>query len=185
MICPKCGKENPEDTLYCSGCGTSLTAPPSENGGIDDSRVANFVGNNQPYYVTKWKMMQKSGSKVSWNWSSFLMNTYWLMYRKLYAVAAIKFVVDLILAELGTLGGVISLALWVCMGLFGNYLYFQHMEKCFREADALNEGERAIYLSKKGGTTIVPVVVMLILYVVLILIIGAAVAALLGAAYYY
>lgn len=184
MICPKCGKENTEGTMYCSECGTSLTAPVN-NGEINESLVANFVGNNQPYYVTKWKMMKKSGSKVSWNWSSFLLNTYWLMYRKLYVVAVIKFVVDLILGQLGTFGTVASLALWVCMGLFGNYLYFQNMEKCLREAEALNEGERAIYLSKKGGTTIVPVVIMLVLYVALILIISVGVAALLGAGYYY
>lgn len=184
MICPKCGGENPENTLYCSDCGASLSAS-GEGGGIDESRVANFVGNNQPYYVTKWKMMKGSGSKVSWNWSSFLMNTYWLMYRKLYVVAVIKFVVDIVLSMLGTLGMVASLALWVCMGLFGNYLYFQNMEKCFREADMLNEGERAVYLSKKGGTTIVPVVILLVLYVVTILLIGIGVAALLGASYYY
>ena len=185
MICPKCGKENPENTRNCSECGTALTVPPSEWGGIEEGRVAAFVGNNQPYYVTKWKMMKGTGSKVSWNWCGFLLSTYWLMYRKLYVVAAIKFVADIILSMLGTLGTVVSLALWVCMGLFGNYLYFQHMEKCLREADLLNEGERAVYLPKKGGTTIVPVVILLVLYVGLILLIGIGVAALLGANYYY
>lgn len=184
MICPKCGKENVEGTLYCAQCGTSLTAS-SQGDGINESLVAGFVGNNQSYYVAKWKMMKRTGSKVSWNWSSFLMNTYWLMYRKLYVVAVIKFVIDIILSMLGTLGTVVSLGLWVCMGLFGNYLYFQNMEKCLQEAELLNEGKRAVYLSKKGGTTIVPVVIMLVLYVVWILIIAAAVAALLGTSYYY
>lgn len=182
MVCPNCGREDPENTRYCSERGTTLTAATGE---VDESRVASFVGNNQPYYVTKWKMMKGSGSKVSWNWSSFLLNTYWLMYRKLYVVAVIKFVVDIILTMLGTVGAIASLALWVCMGLFGNYIYFQHMEKCLREADMLNEGERAVYLSKKGGTTIVPVIILLVLYIAMILLIAVGVVAMLGAVNYY
>ena len=65
---------------------------------------------------------------MSWNWCGFLLSTYWLMYRKLYVVAAIKFVADIILSVLGTLGMVGSLVLWVCMGLFGNISLSTHGE---------------------------------------------------------
>ena len=146
---------------------------------IDEESVAAFVGGkNRSYYVMKWKAMQETGNKVSWNWSSFLFSTYWMLYRKMYVPAIIKLVIDGILTYIGTLGSVISLGLWVMCGLFGNYLYFQQMEKTIAEANTLGEIRRSIYLSKKGGTTFVPVVIIGLLYVVFFVFIIMGVAAL-------
>lgn len=146
------------------------------NGEIDERSVATFVGKNQSYYLLKWKTMRATRSKVSWNWSSFLLNTYWMLYRKMYVPAMIKLVIDWALNYMGILGNVVSLGLWVVCGLFGNYLYFQHMEKTIVEANILGGTEKAQYMAKNGGTTLVPVIIIGIIYIALYMLVFIGIA---------
>ena len=164
-----------ETTASSTDAGQAQEAG-GRNGEIDERSVATFVGKNQSYYLLKWKTMRATRSKVSWNWSSFLLSTYWMLYRKMYVPAMIKLVIDWALNYMGILGNIVSLGLWIVCGLFGNYLYFQHMEKAIVEANMLSGFARTNHLEKKGGTTIVPVVIIGVFYVALyvFLIIGIA-----------
>lgn len=145
---------------------------------VDEQSVAAFVGKNQSYYVMKWKMMRATSNKVSWNWSSFLFNTYWMLYRKMYIPAMIKLLIDWTLNYMGTVGSVISLGLWIVCGLFGNYLYFQNMEQRIVEADVLGYTEKTYYLHQKGGTTLAPVAIVGVLYLALYVVMFVGLAAL-------
>ncbi len=39
---------------------------------FNEDIIKAFVQKNSDYYLTKWKIMANSGSKISWNWASFL-----------------------------------------------------------------------------------------------------------------
>lgn len=41
-----------------------------------------FTGSNSAYYLPKFYKMSRGGSKCVWNWASFFLTPYWLLYRK-------------------------------------------------------------------------------------------------------
>lgn len=50
--------------------------------GVAAEDVVTFTGANSPYYLPRFYRITHGGSKVSWNWASFFLTPYWLLYRK-------------------------------------------------------------------------------------------------------
>lgn len=122
-ICPKCQKNNAEYAEFCSRCGTPLatgdwysaptqTPPPAWNyyapqytygntysnesiDGIEAEDLAAIVGNNQQYYMPRFRRMA-DGKSDGWNWAAFLFPQYWLFYRKQYLLGSIYLFVALL-----------------------------------------------------------------------------------------
>jgi hypothetical protein len=101
MFCVKCGRDLPEGAAYCPNCG--VPAKPEEPGGtaagsgIDE--IGLFVGKNAGYYKTIFRKFNIHGVETfapTWNWSAFLCNFFWMLYRKLYLWALLWFVLTLI-----------------------------------------------------------------------------------------
>lgn len=44
--------------------------------------IADIVGPNAAYYLPRFMKMANGGSKISWNWAAFLLDSTWLLYRK-------------------------------------------------------------------------------------------------------
>ncbi len=44
--------------------------------------LVTFTGSNSAYYLPKFYKMSRGGSKCMWNWASFFLTPYWLLYRK-------------------------------------------------------------------------------------------------------
>lgn len=44
--------------------------------------LVTFTGSNSAYYLPKFYKMSRGGSKCVWNWASFFLTPYWLLYRK-------------------------------------------------------------------------------------------------------
>ena len=73
---------------------------------IDDvpaKEVAVYVKQNTPYFLPKFKAFlgkEENGRKrvFSWNWAAFLLDTYYLFYRKMYGLGAIVMVLSLLLS---------------------------------------------------------------------------------------
>ena len=113
---------------------------PSFGGGDREERMRAFVGPNADYYLRKWGDMDRGGSKASWNWAAFLLNVYWLAYRKMWLQTAIFFVVLVALVALIVMSGVpilfsqvLLLGLAVGLGIGGNALYRMHVEKALAD----------------------------------------------------
>ena len=49
-------------------------------------------------YVDKFRKMETSGKKISWNWGAFFFTPYWFFYRKLYWLGGIFLGLTLVLA---------------------------------------------------------------------------------------
>ena len=81
LICAKCGSNNSEGSLFCSNCGATLTKEEvvnevpvreeaytkneySSSTSYTDSELSLFLEKNQPYYMEKFKTMEKTASSV-------------------------------------------------------------------------------------------------------------------------
>ena len=186
LICAKCGSSNREGSLFCSSCGRKLIkeqvvnkvpvreAAYTKNTYTDytDSELSLFLEKNQPYYIEEFKVMEKTADKKSWNWCAFLFTSYWMFYRKMYVEGIIYIVGNTILSLIPFIGWILSLAAWVCVGLFGNAFYYEHIKKKFVEISCSDNSMREMLIQKKGGTNIILPIVLLIISIVIGLICG-------------
>lgn len=214
-VCPNCGSHNEPGAVKCSHCGVPLNAAPRtepQNAPIyargtmdapDITRVelkptdcidgiqaqdwAAFTGHSALYYLMQFFRMEKTGRKITFCFSAFLLGPVYFFYRKMWkqgiAMALVQLVLYTPLALLvlqqynpAVLGGMLTGAAWlepavfVCdilwcavkvfMGLSA-VAWYQKTAKC-RIADICarypDEQERARELSQQGGTSILLVV---------------------------
>ena len=113
-LCSNCGADNQPDFSFCRKCGLPL-APQSANAagayaaepgsgyqqpdytvdGIPVGEVYAYVGNNADKIAGKFIGMERTGSKVSWNWPVFLTMLFggpivgacWFLYRRMNKIA--------------------------------------------------------------------------------------------------
>ena len=182
LICSKCGTDNSEGSLFCSNCGNTLTKEKvvnevpvreaaytkntynehSSSTSYTDSELSLFLEKNQPYYMEKFKTMEKTADKKSWNWSAFLCHFYWMFYRKMYIEGIVFIVGNFILGLIPFIGWILNIAAWVCCGIFGNYFYYEHTKKKFVEISCSDNSMREMLIQKKGGTNIVILILLLV-----------------------
>lgn len=136
-----------------------------------DELEKRFFGKKADYYLRKLDKMTASGSNVSWNWPAFLFSYYWPFYRKLYALGGIYLGFSVLVSIVGCfvystafsiVTILISLAISFFTGMFGNYLYLNHADKCLAEARQLPPQEQDAYIAKKGGTSIALAILALV-----------------------
>lgn len=142
--------------------------------------VAQIVGQNSAYYLPRFFQMTRSGKKASWNWAAFLFPYNWLLYRKNILWGVLCFVFATVLEVFSSfaawrvqnvathplstetlqlyacivlIAATATLALSLCLGFFGNYLYLQQV---LRKARKLQEDPELQYnqnFSATGGTS--------------------------------
>ena len=150
-------------------------SPDEEIDGIPAKDLAIFVGENSQYYLPKFKDMKTKG-KVIMNWSGFLLDFLFLIYRKMYIAAALVFLIPriLILGVAFAVTGfnpdsitmqsaaVIEMAIYgitlmalLFVGLTANRLYMNHCFKKIREIKIKTPDKDAYYaaLTKSGSVS--------------------------------
>lgn len=150
-----------------------MSSTESFNKNIDtdftDSDFINFVGlRNTEYYFKKWKNHKDKNLFVSWNWASFFLGLYWLLYRKLYAWFVGITIIDTICITLispynPVLAGLIPLIIAILLGIFGNCIYIKHSKKKIKSLKRFFDkyGDTKEALIANGGTTLVAPLVLL------------------------
>lgn len=58
--------------------------------------IAAVVGPNTAYYLPKFNKMSKEKSAIQWNWASFILTPYWLLFRKNYLIGGLLFLFEII-----------------------------------------------------------------------------------------
>lgn len=119
---------------------------------VSYQELADVVEHNTEYYIPKFQELRSQEKKTSWNWAAFLIAPYWMIYRKMYGYGAIALAIGFLL----TVGGngfltMVALAGYVAAGIFGDYIYMNHLEKRIQQANTLGQYERAEYLEKQSG----------------------------------
>ena len=203
--CPRCGEKNPPENTNCSVCQTPLTKesprvqvtfngqqvpffmpfavePEEEFSGVKAKEISEFVGQNQRYFMPRFKFL--SARSFSWNWGAFFFRSLYFMYRKMWLVGIIVFLLELIL-EAGAISALffafegilsekpytlISDALSVCAialqfasAAFANKLYCNHVIRKIKKLkeNSKDENEYKTKLAKKGSTSVLGVFLLI------------------------
>lgn len=134
-----------------------------------DPNVVRMIGQKEEYYVSKFLEMKKEDKKTSWNWPAFLITPYWLIYRKMYAYGGAVLAANLLLSLIGgALCSLLSLAIDVVAGIYGNYIYMDYLEKQSQQAKTMTEAERAPFINGKSGVNTAAAVISAIAYGILV-----------------
>lgn len=190
ILCSKCGTSNESGSAFCTKCGNSLAKTEvvdhiSNNESYTQDELSLFLEKNQSYYLEKFNLIEKTGDKKAWNWCSFLIGGYWMLYRKMYVQAIIYIIANLILGCIPFIGWALSLALCVGLGIFGNSLYLDHIKKTFTEIGCADSNMRSTLINKKGGTNLILPILLAAIPVIIGIIASIFIGVMGSMSYYY
>ena len=129
-----------------------------------------FVGPKAKYYLSAWRATVNE-KRTTFNWAAFFGTAAWLLYRKMYRLAAlclgVIFCVSIVedIASASVPAAVWGLTTGIIVGYYGNRWYFHHALRAVGQLRS--SGLRA--LAKRGGTSPVAVLVLFILVLVALL----------------
>lgn len=104
---------------------------------INDPALPAFLGPNAAYYQDRWRKgfakkqtMARMSMMASWNWAAFFLSIPWMLWRRMYAMAAVLFIAVLVVQVMeivsgNSYSGLIA-AFAFLTGLYANGWYFQH-----------------------------------------------------------
>lgn len=138
-----------------------------------DADIQALVGTKSEYYLPKFQEMKAQNKKTSWNWPAFLITPYWMIYRKMYAYGAAVLVASFVLSLLGaTVGFLLSLCGYIALGLLGNNIYMNFLEKKAAQAKTMNEPYKAQFLAQSGGVNFTAAVLTVVGYALLLIVLS-------------
>lgn len=125
--------------------------------GVRVNEYQAFVQKNHDYYV---RYFQRRGGKLSWNWSAFLLGPLWLIYRKMFALAAFWSLMPLAIALLAGATGLFPLFVAsplvsaILLALVANRLYYLKATQyiAMQKISPLDVETQKIKIIRAGGT---------------------------------
>jgi len=114
---------------------------------ITADEVRAFVGTNAYYYIqnfSKFSMLGREKFCVTWNWSCFGFTFIWMLYRKMYLLAVVTFIVFCIPG--------LNILLHIGAGMIGNYLYYRQVKTKIVEIRSTQSPQNVVpVLQEVGG----------------------------------
>lgn len=104
---------------------------------ITDPDLPAFIGPNADYYQARWRRgfakkqsLHRMTMMVSWNWAAFFFSIPWMLWRRMYDLAAVLFISVLVVQGMeistGRSYNGLLIAFALMTGVYGNGWYFQH-----------------------------------------------------------
>ena len=150
MICPYCKETILDGAIKCKHCGSMLNLDSTNNiniNSITTDEIRAFVGANSNYYIQNFSKFTFTGRETfcaTWNWSCFCFTFLWMLYRKMYFLSIITFIVF-------CLPG-INIILHIVAGVVGNYIYYKHVKEKILEIRATQSSQNYVpVLQEIGG----------------------------------
>ncbi|MDQ7313326.1 MULTISPECIES: DUF2628 domain-containing protein [Stenotrophomonas] len=182
VVAPSVG--DPSDPYRAPAAASDTAAAAGLEGEM--ALYASVVGGNFPIYRQRWRLDQGiATASGTWHWPAFLLGPIWMMYRRMYRLAAMWVGLLLLISVVETLldvpegvSLVITIALSVTTGTFGNTWYLAHCQRLIAQARAVSGGDDARLrseLTARGGTSVVATLAAIVISVVLSTV-GAALA---------
>ncbi|MCC3868754.1 DUF2628 domain-containing protein [Terrisporobacter mayombei] len=204
IYCSKCGKKSSKDTKFCTNCGNKLITiedsikNTTENikdaiknnetyksfadtsydencrSDFDNRDMVNFIQKKEEYYIPKFKEIQELYKSTSWNWAAFFFNSWWFLYRKMYAIGFGLIIADVVIGLLiPSLSLIASIAIAVISGLYGNIAYLKYIQKQLISFTNMDDDIKQRLILDKGGVNIVIPIILSIITIGFLLLIGA------------
>jgi len=150
MICPFCKEIILDGAIKCRHCGSMLTTDQTFGMNSDSmtvDEVTAFIGGNSYYYVQQFSKFTVTGTekfRPTWNWSCFGFTFLWMLYRKMYVLAVLTFIIFCVPG--------INILLHIVAGVVGNYLYYGHVKGKIYEIRATQSSlNKKLMLQEMGG----------------------------------
>jgi len=167
-------------------------APDEEIDGVPAKDLAIFVGKNSHYFLPRFKQISQTKAKIV-NWSAFLFEGGYFLYRKMYGLGILFLLLDVLLSlpqsmlllqgDLSTVGftaaassasstlttmnllcNMLSWAMRFVCGFFANSFYFSHCKrKISEERAAAQDNDQYYALLSKKGSVAVKLVTGLLI----------------------
>lgn len=193
IYCTKCGSKNDNANSFCLNCGNEIVKEKIEytntnsinnnkvcdlskklvnalSDDLDKKDVDTFISKNINYYNEKFNQIEKTGNKITWNWPAFFFTNAWLLYRKMYVQFAILLLASLILGCIPVLGGIIKIGIPIACGMYGNWIYLNHVNKNLNEINIMGYERKEMLMAKRGGTNIIiPLIFSAIVFIGIII----------------
>lgn len=135
---------------------------PSQPSAASDALFVSFVGPNSPIYQDTLQKMRAKDPELrklppTWCWPAFLITVPWLLYRKLYVLAAVVALGPIALEIIfPKLSGMNMSAIFVIFGVLGKPFYvqfaFKRIEKLRKRAR--NQEDLQALVEKAGGVSV-------------------------------
>lgn len=157
-----------------SSIGTSHNIYDHSNISIEE--FAAFIGsNNTNYYLEYIHKMKNNNKFISWNWPCFFLGPYWLLYRKLYAVASVLIALTLAFLIFNSeVPVVLALIIRIILSMFANSIYLNTCERKIKIVKTtmknLSTTQYINRLHRKGGVTLAAPLVWLGIYIIFLII---------------
>ncbi|SHI58415.1 Protein of unknown function [Clostridium cavendishii DSM 21758] len=129
-----------------------------------------FVGDKEAnYFYWNFKSIN-NGNKITWNWGAFLFGPIWLINRKIYLPSILIFLLEITFDI--CVFTYTSLLIRIVFGLYGNYIYYQHVNKKMAEVKNMDvhASKEHNKLSQVGGTNKIMATLFLIIFIMVIFI---------------
>lgn len=204
VYCSKCGKKNSTYDKFCTNCGNKLTSiedtvinaakevKESVTGSktyqefnnttyeegykadFNNKDMVNFIQKNVEYYIPTFKDIEELHKSTSWNWAAFFFNSWWFLYRKMYAygfgIIAGSFILTSIMPMLSF---ILNIVIAVLCGLYGNIVYLNQTRKQLQSVATMDADLKQRILLSRGGVNIVIPIILAILTLGAILLVAA------------
>ena len=96
-----------------------------------------------------------------------------MLYRKMYAYGAAVLGISFVLSLLGTtIGSLLSLCGYIALGIFGNYIYMNFLEKKATQVKAMNEPYKTQFVMQNSGVNSTAAILTAVGYVLLVIILS-------------
>lgn len=154
----------------------SINNTNSTSDNISKEEFAAFISShNTNYYLDYTDKIKTNNKFLSWNWACFFLGPYWLLYRKLYAFAAILLVVNISSSLL--IPGAFSFIIRIVLSMFANAIYLNHaIREISTVKTIIGDSSTTQYINtlhKKGGVNLVAPLILISVYILVIVIIFA------------
>ena len=165
--------------------GPIFSDPPATGvSSLSEAEIRAFVGRNAGYYLRKWPVgADDRGPARGFNWAAFLLNAFWISYRKMYRLALIFYsvigvttVLAIVLEPAGRVGELAHLPGTASSAsssrsfaaFFGNAWYLAHASAKTGRRLASRGHRTTRGLARRGGTNLLAAIGLYVLLIAVI-----------------
>ena len=127
---------------------------------FDNEILEAFIQNNVDYFKTQFEKIE-NGNKITWNWWGFFLPTIYLLYRRVYVLGLLIFLIGIFTIKIPFAG----IVLGIVVGMFANYWIYQDYKKSLIKAQKRTKDKEEIIniIEKEGGVSKIVGVIAIIL----------------------